>query len=528
MIAFLPLIIFFTAGIILRLMTWMKPGVQNWVLAFVSSLAVYLLILIMPIRFTDGIQFTNWTPFTSQSFVFGVIFDRTSWLLLYSLAALLFGVLWVSFAYSPYLLKREYWSVALFTGGLAAFAFSANNILTFILVWILFDLLGYFILKRRNDVVDEQIIQTSFMPVGVSLAGTMLLIVALIFDPGASSAFGSSQLSNVSVILLLTAVVVKSLSIIGQEVPVRESIDQYFSEGLYRIALVISSLVILLRVDFSGLDPAIVTGVSVLISIMMLYNSARWFFTDDLKRNNKYVIRFFLLTALLLIVRSDRLAAIHWMAIFLINYGMIFLGQCTFRRKIWLLVLCLLAASALPFTPFAPAWHFLAASTPFGIVVVLSFAMVVGGIIRIAKEREEISDEPNRWLNFFGVIGIFILFATQWLYSLKVPADSIDWSTWWAPAFALGLGTIGFLVFSIAGKRIALQGQKQGSKAHVITHKSLRFLELGWMIKIGRFLENVLNAIVRFITSLLEGEAGLLWSLLALTLLITIIQAGKR
>ncbi len=528
MISYLPIILFIVVGIILRILTSVRPGIQNWLFAFFTCLAAWILILVSPIQINNATQLTNWSPFSNNSFAFAFAFDLTSWVLLYCLVALVFCAIWVSLFYAFYLLKREFWSAVLFTTGLGALALTANNVPAFVLVWLMIDIAGLMLQPGTSNDPTAMITTGSSFPLGMNLTGVLVLVLVLIMDPASLSPFGSAQLSSTSEILIIIAVLTRVLAITSRRESAQELVDQYYSSSIYKAVFLVASTVLLLRWDFSTMSSTTRVVISIVFSVMILFNSVRWFLSGDQKEGRRFLIRFFFFTVFLLVLQADRLSAIHWMGNYLINVGIITLGGYAFRKKLWLLILCLVAMSGLPFLPFSLAWQFNSQPWFFTIIQILSLAFIFSGVLRLGKEQEATPDEMNKWINLFSLVGFFVLFASQWLFLIRIPTDVVDWSNAWASGTSLLLGIIAYVSYSVIARKKSNRIDADAQRIPKIVPLIKSMIDLKWSTKVVEFFAKILNSIVIFITSILEGEAGLIWSLLLLTLLITIIQGGRR
>jgi hypothetical protein len=528
MLSYLPILLFLAGGIVLRFFTSIKPGVQNWLIALSICFGTWLFILVAPIQTNSATLFSNWSPFTISQFHFAFTFDRTTWLLLYCLSSFLFCMIWASLNFSFYLLKREFWGTALIIAGLGALALTANNIPAFIVTWLIVDVENIFLWAKRAEEQKGQEEGKRKFPLVLSTIGVLILVLVLIVDPAAVDPFGSSPFSTTSSILVLIAVVIRALAFSEETGVSQATIDQYYLYSLYQAVALLAGSSIIFRMDLSEFNPIIMMILSVVFYILILYNSVRWFLAADQKKKRKYLIRFFLFTAVFLVLQTDRASAIRWICNYLINIGMITLGGYAFKKKLWLLFMCIFTLSGFPLVPFSLSWLFRTGSIPFTVILSVSLGFIIAGCLRLGRRYEAVTEEMNRWINLISLVGIFVLFAAQWLFLLKIPGGYVNWGVAWASGISMLLGVVLFFGYLVLEKRMNnLKIITTGRLKHA-GMVALNFIELNWLSKILNAVVILLSDIVRFIISILEGEAGLIWSLLLLTLLITVIQVSQR
>jgi hypothetical protein len=186
------------------------------------------------------------------------------------------------------------------------------------------------------------------------------------------------------------------------------------------------------------------------------------------------------------------------------------------RGRLPLLAAFAFTLSGLPFSPLNGVNALIAAAaSPLAYALVLPYAVVLAGVWRaLGAERTSIPPD-ERWTRGIETIGIALpalVFALLG-FGLAPQLAETRWPFWLGLA---GLAIAGGL-WALAARRLRV----------LPPHVKLPPITSGGLIRLGRSLWAALQAALRFVSSLLEGEAGLLWALLLIALLISIVaQSG--
>jgi hypothetical protein len=213
-------------------------------------------------------------------------------------------------------------------------------------------------------------------------------------------------------------------------------------------------------------------------------------------------------------------ASLAWGITLLLCGGLVFLA--TARRSILLLILVfgLINFSLLP---FSAAWQgiflFAPPFDPDLILLLVTYGLLLAGYARLIWRPSEDTPAIDRWVWLIYPWGLLVLPFTQFILAffnqpgMASPLlGTTNWVEFWPGLAGLGLMAI-FLTFS----RLGLHLPKRLSD---ILRTIFTF---NWFYGL---LANVYNACGHFITfsrAIFEGQAGFLWTLLLLTLLISLL-----
>ena len=205
----------------------------------------------------------------------------------------------------------------------------------------------------------------------------------------------------------------------------------------------------------------------------------------------------------------------------LLSGGFLFLFSARQKRILWLPLLALFGFSALPFSLSASAWLTGNQSSWFFIIPFLpAQALLMAGFVRHALHPGETSLESQaRWTKVLYPIGLFLLPGTAILLGLWGWGGAYTIGIWWASLITLFLAA-GFSALALIFlPRLALRNQST---------QWIRIFRLDWLFRIFSALYRIFHEIANIITSSLEGEGGLLWSLLILALILSVLSTWGR
>jgi len=196
--------------------------------------------------------------------------------------------------------------------------------------------------------------------------------------------------------------------------------------------------------------------------------------------------------------------------------GLIFLFSARHRRILWLPLLGLWGLSALPFSPSASAWQTgNQNSWLFAIPFLPAQALLMAGLLRHALHPGETSYESHeKWTKALYPAGLFLL------ASLAILLGLWGWD---------GARTIGQLWAAIIANGLAAGFSALAPFVLVRLVPSSSSTQWTRMFQLERLYDTLtagydfLRKIADIITSALEGEGGLIWSLLVLALILSVL-----
>jgi hypothetical protein len=501
---------------VLRVMR--RPFSYSWLAAALGALLAWGSVFAWRLELPALVLENAWLPLTIFRAVPTLRVDEVAWVYGLALSSLALAVILAAPAQSTGVSPAAW----LGTLGLAAFgmlAFLAGNPLTLVMVWTALDLLELFNTLRlaRKPELSERAV-TSF---GIRALGTGFVLWASATNGAPLVSF--EAVSPESGLFLLLAVGLR-LGVLPLHLTYRSEPALRRGMGtVLRLAIASSSLVLLARLPVGLLAPdALAPFLQFLLVLALLYGAWKWLSASDELSARPYWILAVGALAVLAALRGNPIGSAAWGVALILFGGLVFLYSS--RQSLFTLALGIfgLGMLSLPFTLTATTWL---GESPFDWVfwpfLIAGQVMLLVGFARHLwhTSESELASLP-RWAQSAYPLGLALLAAMIVLVGL--------WG--WPGALQVGLWPVGLavgllsLVILAAWWRIS----EFGALAENIPFRGTSDSRLARGMDIfGAGLWGLYRSLRRlagFLSGLLEGDGGLLWTILVLVLLLLWFQ----
>ncbi len=477
--------------------------------ATLALVAVFLWQLFIPSSFTIPAWQTNSIESLSPTW----LADRTSWPYTLALAALAAAVIWTS------VVRAENdglsWAGTLVLAALGIFAVTAQNPLTLVLVWSAIDLVELVITLRSTT--GEQQNQAVIISFAARVAGTAMVLWASLVAVARGGSLDFRFITAPMGVYLLIACGLR-LGVLPLNLPYeQENILRRGFGTTLRLVSVAASLSLLSRIPPESIASTLLPYLLLLAGILALYTSWMWLRASDEIVGRPFWVLGMASLSVAASLRGNPTGSIGWGVSLVLCGGLLFLFSARQRSILWLPFIGLWGLTALPFSPSASSWLSGNQNSWLFILIFLpAQALLIAGFIRHALHPGETSLESQaKWVKVLYPTGLFILAGTSILLGLWGWVGAKTIGVWWASIAALSMAA-GLSVYALTVlPRLALTG--------VSTQWSRR-LRLDWLFKLLSKLYRSIKWVTDLITSSLEGEGGVLWSLLLLALILSVVS----
>ncbi len=516
LITFILLFLSISALIALRLA---RPGVSYiWPAAAVGALLVWISVLswqfILPWQSALG----QWSPQTLFSASPQLSANPLSWVYALSLSGLAAAVILTSPARSPQNRMASWLGTLAFTA-LGLLAVLVDNPVGLVMTWMAIDVAEFVIAMRTKlspALSESAVLAFSIRVVGIGFATWAGVLGA---SSGQSFLLESAP-PQVGIYLLLAAGLrlgVLPLHLVYQN---EASLRRGFGTIL-RMTAAATSLLVLVRTPSSAVDPRWMLPLLMLTAFAAVYGGWKWLLARDELSGRPYWVIGMGALSLAASLAGNATGAAAWGLALILFGGISFLYSA---KQIWFTRLFVglgLLMLALPFTLTASGWQ---AEFPlpflFWPLFLGAHAMLAAGYLRhlLRPGETELSQLPS-WTRAAYPVGMAVLVATILLAGLWGWPGALSLGAWGAGLVSLLLSIVIVFAFSrLPQFASAATSERPESRPP----RFVLFLRI--FPRLARWLYQLTGRLVMYISALLEGDGGLLWTLLLLVLLASFLR----
>jgi hypothetical protein len=510
-------ILFLAALSVLSLRFFVPQFRYTWLVATGSAILAWISVLAWQTQMPLALQFSIWQPtlLFSQSPTF--IADGIAWAFAVSLATLCLAIIITSVVRSNFP-NTVSWIGILVLTSLGILATVADNPLTLVLIWSAIDLAE--LASQMRFVEDPKLSERVVIAFASRVAGTLILLWANMVSVANGQTFDFRSAPPQTGLYLLTAAALR-LGVLPFHLPYPSelSVRRGFGTGL-RMVSAASSLILLTRIPSSSLTSPFTPYLLILVSFAAIFAAWMWMRApEELAARPFWLIGMGAL-AVAAALQANPVGAAAWGCALILAGGALFLFSETNRWLSQALWIGVLGISALPFSltatgwdsqgmNFWPAWPFL----------LFTQAMLMAGFIRHSQRtstRVRYEDQPIWGKNVYP-IGISLLFMTIVLLGLFGWSGTLQIGNWIAGSIAAILTII--LLWLTPRLRIL-----NPVRAHWVRPSGASWMDWGYQALWNLYRR--LRRISDTLSSVLEGESGIMWTLLFLVLFISFFTQG--
>lgn len=504
-------VLFISAFTLVALRATQPEARYAWLVAVGGSMLAFVIVLSWGFQLPFELTLPAWQPRILFPTPIQFHADEIAWAFSLSVAGLLVAIL-LTAAVGSVVGTSLSWAGILLLGGLGVLAVTANNPLTLLMIWPLLDMTELAALLRSvNGERNNERVVVSF---GTRSVGSALLLWAYIESYTANAPLHFQAMQSPASVYLLIAAGLR-LGVLPLHLPYEpeSSLRRGFGTAI-RLIGAVSSLSVLGHVQIiaTWVNPFLM----ILAMIAAVYGGWMWLRAPDELNGRPYWMIGIASLSILSALEGNPAGAAAWACALLLSGGAIFLSSVREVRISRALLFCAWCLSSLPFSLTAAAWT----GTSWLIIpfAVAAQATILAGFIRHAlrsSENKSLDGQPS-WAKVAYPVGIILLIALQVFLGIFFQI-SLPQIGNWIPGLVASILTVGLFW---ATRRFRVFNP---ARAHWVGTASQGINNL------YQGLWSVYRAFARIAQTAnraLEGEGGIMWTLLFLALFISVI-AGE-
>jgi hypothetical protein len=497
-----------------------RASALAWLTAAFGALLAWGSVFFWQVEQSKTIDLLPWAPVTLFNAAPSLRADSYAWVYALSLGALAAAVILTSPARMTRLSPIS-WISSLILAMVACLALIADNILALVLVWTALDILEILNTLRLAEtpaMSERAAITFSFRAAGTGIA----LWANLLGNVAGQSGSLAFTPAPARIFLLLAVALRLGVFPLHLAYPLDRGFRRGFGTSL-RLTLAATSLVVLARIP-AGLvvDPAYQPVLLAVVALGALYAGWKWLFIPDEISARPYWIIGMGALSLAAALRGSPEGSAAWGATLVLFGGLSFLYSA---RHVWFTRLFAglsLLLFTLPYTMTATGWM---GNMPypaiFWPIFLIAHSLLIAGYLRHLFRPGDLSfSDLPRWAQAAYPLGLSIFVITLLVASWWGWNGSRQTGNWPVSLILLVVaGILGILFLRL--RKLLITPTSQG---FVSTTPTPVTLAQSTLASLFWGLYRLLGRVTGYISSLMEGDGGLLWTLLLLVLFISILK----
>lgn len=514
-----PVLLFGAAAAILILRAWRPKFRFGWLSAVAVTALVWMVTWLWQTQLPLLVSIPFWRigDLSAASPTFTV--DGISWLYGVALVALGLASLLTAPARASFP-NAASWAITMGLTGLGLLAVTAANPITLLLLWSAIDLVELAAMLRWTR--GQRAIGRAIGVFSVRASGSLVLMLAQVVatKPGTAIDFHTIPVEAEGLLLLAAAL---HVGVLPFPLPYFSEVSLRRGTGTtMRLVSAAASVVLLSRIGAGGLAAPAAMFLLVLCAAAALFSAWMWLRAPDEITGRSYWIMGLAGFAIAAALQGNSIGAAAWGIALLLTGGLLFLSSVQHR---WLSRFSLVGAwtlSALPLSLTASGWNNQTGVLNLALpALLIAQALIMAGFIRriLRPSFRDRLESQQAWIRSIYPAGIWVLLASQIILGLWGWEGALQLGAWLAgmAAVLVTLGLIWIIPRVPALNPLPIQ-QLPRFTSPVVD----RIYDA-----LGR-AARVVQSVTTTITRTLEGEAGIMWSLVLLILFISLIARGVR
>jgi hypothetical protein len=516
MLIILTVLFLFAVALVLVILHWMRPEFRyTWLIAAGGSLASWGSVLAWQFRLPLGFQLPRWEPVSLFLESLSFTADTLTWPFAFSIATLILAMTLTAVARENFPAPIP-WAAALVLGGLGLLAVLADNPLSLLMIWSAIDLVELIAQLRSIDgpQPSEKVV-TAF---STRIAGTGVLLWANMVSVSAGTPLNFQNAPPQAGLYLLLAAGLR-LGVLPLHLPYasESAIRRGFGSAL-RLISAASSLILLARIPSTSVVSVFTPLLLSLVTLAAIYASWMWLRAPDELTARPFWLIGLASLAMASALRGNSIGAAAWSCGLILSGGALFLSSA---HHIWLsraLWIGMWGITALPLSITATGWGSnIRIFWPVWPFLLLAQALLLAGYLRhttrpILRTNLETLD---RAAFYVYPIGIGVLLATVLLLGLWGWGGALKVGAWLPALFGVLLG--GLTIWLTPRLRVLTP-----LRAHWVQPAAASGMD--WFFRGLWGIYRLLGRLSNSFTTILEGDGGVMWTLLFLVLFISLLS----
>lgn len=503
----------FITAIVLLVLNFAAPNFRyNWLIATGGAFLGWISVFVWQAQMPLSLQFPAWQPeiLFVQSPTF--VGDGIAWTFTLSLATLCLAIILTAVVRSNFP-RPINWVGTLILTSLGILSVVADNPLTLVLIWAAIDISE--LIAQMRVVEDPKLSERTVVSFASRAAGIFVLLWADMVSVANGQGLDFRSAPPQAGLYLVLAAGLR-IGVLPLHLPYsgESSLRRGFGTGLRMISAA-SSLILLARIPATSLTSPVTPYLLILVALAAVYGGWQWLRAPDELTGRPFWLIGMGSLAIAAALRANPVGAAAWGCGLILTGGALFLSS---EQNKWLsraLLAGAWAISSLPFSLTATGWNSGLVSPLLGWlawpVLIAAHGMLVAGFIRhsVRTSMRASSEDQPIWAKNVYPIGISLLLLVAILLGFFGWEGALKFGSWFTALLA-SLAAAGLLWLS---PRLRILNPV---RAHWVRPANASWIDWGYQALWGIYRQ--FGRVSNVISNVLEGESGVMWTLLVLAL----------
>jgi hypothetical protein len=526
----LPVLLLVLAALGIFLLQQFRPSVgYAWLLSATAAAVVTAVVIFLRTRLPLQLSMDQWRLFDYGSTPPVFRLDYSSWPYVFALSVLALAFFLTDSARLETEARPYNWAAGMSISALALLAVMSGSPLTLVITWTAVDLVEF--LMVMSTPAGRRMGQQTVTVFTIRVGSTLMVLLAVLFARSRGIPFDLAPIPAGLSIFMLLAVGLR-LGVLPLNLPYTREV--YAWRGLGHVLRMIgpaSGLVVLGRMPAQAVPDEWRPVLLSLSALAAIYGGMMWLTADNELNGRPYWSISFAALAIASVINGNPQASIAWGTTLILSGSVLFFYSARRARNLVIPVLAAVGITGLPFFPTAAGWLGVTGQPPrfLNVIFLLSVILLILGFLRhILRPREELY-RMERWIHTVYPAGLLALILANWGIGLFGWPGSRVVGAWWISASAALLtGVLVFLAvfFRQRFSADAIDSRWVGVFARQAGAALSDIFRLNWLYRFFAWVYQVVLSVIQLLTAILEGDGGILWSLVLLALLISLILTG--
>lgn len=535
MILLLPIGLLLASSLAITILDKIRPKFgTSWLIASGASIITWVFLLFLRLRLPTTLELFSWAQNEINLMgSFSLLLDYDSWPYVLSLITITLAVILSDAARTRYDSSPQSWAASLMITALGLLALMSGTSLSLMVAWVAVDLYELVYLLRLKD-ADRYLLRI-IISFGVRMTSIMALFLATSLGWQTTGSFTLTEIPQSAGFLFLLAAGLR-LGVFPLNLPFLDEPTLRRGAGnIIRLAPVAASLSLLARLPVNLIPPSLSAWMPLfqgMIAFAGLYAAIRWLTAANEIEGRPFWIIGWAALATISVLNGSPKASLAWGIALLLPGSLLFLYYPRIQRMNFLLHFGLIGLIGVPYTLVASGWVGLIANgvNMWTLLSILTHALLVLGYINRTFQPGGETGVLESWARLVYPLGVIIIIQSLVALGLVGWPGSLTLGVWWLALMSNILILTAIILirrFAFSPPYVQLSSSSTPAKVlnWILSHLEPIF-RLEWLYRVAWRIYNFFGGIFRGFSALLEGEGGILWTILLLILLISFLTGG--